>query len=403
MARTAAASVPDTQDTILRTLHLILFALCVANIAWLVAMYAGGNFLLDSESRPRPVDFVSVWAAGRIALEGQAETAYDWTILEEMQNAAVGFEFPGRYNWHYPPTFLFVAAALAVFPYLTALVLWIALTFPLYLVTVRWIAGHPLGWPLAAGFPATLATIAAGQNGFLTASLIGGTLGFLERRPVLAGICLGLLTYKPQFGLLFPIVLVATRQWTVFWVAALTGVVFAAASWLAFGTDAWVAFLDWLPVTSNAFLSEGHAELGKLQSVFAVVRVMGGAESLAWTLQTILALLVAAALCVLWRGKAAFELKAAGLATGTLLATPYVYLYDTVVLAVAIAFLLRLWLAVGFRAYELAGLAMAAALIMAFTFLRVPFAFGSALIVFALVFLRAWPSIASRGRSRAAA
>ena len=43
-----------------------------------------------------------------------------------------------------------------------------------------------------------------GQNGFLTAALIGGTLYLIPIRPVLAGICLGLLTYKPQYGLLFP-------------------------------------------------------------------------------------------------------------------------------------------------------------------------------------------------------
>ena len=52
-----------------------------------------------------------------------------------------------------------------------------------------------------------------GQNGFLTAALIGGTLYLMPVRPVLAGICLGLLTYKPQYGLLFPIVLVAAGHW----------------------------------------------------------------------------------------------------------------------------------------------------------------------------------------------
>ena len=86
-----------------------------------------------------------------------------------------------------------------------------------------------------------------------------------------------------------------------------------------------------------------------------------------------------------------------------MLATPYVYLYDCVVLAVAVAFLMRLWLAAGFRGYELACLAVAAVLMMTFTFVQVPFAFGSTLIVFALVLLRAWPALLPRGRHRAAA
>lgn len=403
MARTAVVPVPDTQATILRALHLALFALCVANIAWLIALYAGGSFLFDPLGRPKPVDFVNVWAAGRLALEGQAAAAYDWAVHKQFQNMAVGFEFPGRYNWHYPPTFLFVAVPLATVPFLAAMAAWIALTLPLYLLTVRWIVGHPLGWLLAAGFPAALATTAVGQNGFFTASLIGGMLGFMERRPALAGVCLGLLTYKPQFGLLFPIVLVVARQWRVFWVAAATGTGLALLAVLVFGVDSWIAFFDWLPVTSKAFLSEGRAEIGKQQSLFALVRVLGGSESLAWAAQAALALLVAAAVSLLWRSKAAFELKAAGLAAGTLLATPYVYLYDSVVLAIAVAFLMRLWLAVGFRGYELAGLVVAAALMMAFPFLRMPFAFGSALIVFALVFLRAWPVLLPRSPRRAAA
>ncbi len=401
MARTAAVPVPDTQATILRALHLILFALCVANIAWLVAMYAGGTFLFDSLGRPKPVDFVSFWAAGKLALQGQGAAAYDWAIHKQFQNMSVGYDFPGRYNWHNPPTFLLIATALAIVPFLVSLTAWLAITLSVYLVTVRWIVGQPIGWLLAAGCPATLATVAAGQNGFLTASLIGGTLGFMERRPVLSGICLGLLTYKPQFGLLFPLVLVAARRWTVFWVATLTGVAFAALSWVAFGGAAWVAFFDWLPVTSQAFLSEGRAELGKQQSLFAVMRLLGGPEPLAWTLQAIFTAVVALTVCILWRGKSAFELKAAGLAAGTMLATPYAYLYDGPVLAVAVAFLLRIWLAVGFRSYELASLAAAAALMIAFTFLRVPFAFGSALIVFALVLLRAWPVLLPRALHRA--
>jgi arabinofuranan 3-O-arabinosyltransferase len=403
MARSATMPAPAMQDATLRALHLVLFALCVANVAWLAAMYAGGNFLFDSLGRPKPVDFVSFWAAGKLALQGQATAAYDWAIHKQFQNLSVGYDFQGRYNWHNPPTFLLVATGLATVPFLISLVAWLAVTFSIYLVTVRWIAGHPLGWLLAAGSPATLATIAAGQNGFLTASLIGATLGFLERRPVLSGVCLGLLTYKPQFGLLFPIVLAVAGQWRVFWTAAATGAALALLSTLAFGFDSWIAFFNWLPVTSQHFLSEGHAEIGKQQSLFAIVRVLGGPESLAWAAQAVLALIVAAAVCFLWRSKAAFELKAAGLAAGTMLATPYVYLYDGPVLAVAVAFLLRYWLVAGFRAYELAGLTVAAAFMMAFTFLRVPFAFASALIVFVLVFMRAWPAVAPQTPGRASA
>ena len=85
-----------------------------------------------------------------------------------------------------------------------------------------------------------------GQNGFLTASLIGGALYLMPMRPVLSGICLGLLSYKPQYGLLFPLVQIAASQWTVFATAAFVAVALAALSWLAFGTESWQAFLHWM-------------------------------------------------------------------------------------------------------------------------------------------------------------
>ena len=113
-----------------------------------------------------------------------------------------------------------------------------------------------------------------GQNGFLTAALIGGTLYLMPVRPVLAGICLGLLSYKPQYGLLFPLVLIAASQWTVFITAGVTAIALAFASWLAFGTESWQAFFHWMPMFSQAFLTEGKATWWKLQSLFSLVRYL---------------------------------------------------------------------------------------------------------------------------------
>jgi hypothetical protein len=85
----------------------------------------------------------------------------------------------------------------------------------------------------------------------------------------------------------------------------------------------------------------------------------GASVPLAYVVQFTLALTLAASLAWLWRSDAAFELKAAALATGSLLATPYVLDYDLVVLAVAIAFFARHGLARGFRDYEISLLAAA--------------------------------------------
>jgi hypothetical protein len=191
---------------------------------------------------------------------------------------------------------------------------------------MRAIVGRPFGLLLAAAFPVALTNTLVGQNGFLTASLIGGALYWLPARPVLAGICLGLLSYKPQYGLLFPLVLIAASQWTVFVTAGIVAVAMAALSWLAFGTESWQAFFHWMPMFSQAFLTEGRAPWGKMQSIFALVRYFGGVEQLAWVFQWILSGTVAVLLALMWRSRVSYPLKAAALAAGTLLITPYLFL-----------------------------------------------------------------------------
>jgi hypothetical protein len=207
----------------------------------------------------------------------------------------------------------------------------------------------------------------------------------LERRPALAGVCLGLLTYKPQFGLLFPLVLIADRRWRTIAVASLVALGLAALSWLAFGAASWQAFVHWIPITSRVVLGEGHADFSRLQSVFGLIRAHGGSEALAFTVQGTVSVALAAGLAVLWRSRTAFDLKAAALAAGTLLATPYLYMYDVVILAVAVAFLLRFALQHGFIAAEIAALASAGVLILIFPYVKTQVGLAAVAIVLTLV------------------
>ncbi|HEX9471417.1 MAG TPA: glycosyltransferase family 87 protein, partial [Bradyrhizobium sp.] len=194
-----------------------------------------------------------------------------------------------------------------------------------------------------------------------------------------------------QYGLLFPLVLIATSQWTVFVTAGCVAVAMAFASWLAFGTESWQAFFHWMPMFSQAFLTEGRAPWWKLQSIFALVRYFGGTEQLAWIVQWIMTGSVAAGLVLMWRSRISHSLKAAALAAGTLLTTPYLFMYDMMVLAVPVAFLVRIGLATGFRRYEVAALTCAFALIVSFTFLGLPVGLGATLIVASLILRRAGP------------
>jgi hypothetical protein len=375
-------------DKIRHRLELAAFALALGYGLFLLGCVFQGYWLIDGARQPIANDFVNVWAAGRLVLDGHSAAAYDWTLHREVEVAAVGHEFEGYYGWHYPPTFLFVAAALASLPYLAAALIWLAATLPAYVAAVRAIIGERLGILLACAFPGVVWNISAGQNGFLTAALIGGVLVSLPRRPIVAGILLGLLTYKPQFGLLFPLVLLLEGNWRVLAAAAATAAAMVAAS-LALGPDSWRAFFEWMPVTSTAVFADGRAGLNKLQSRFGVVRWLGGSMTAASVAQGLLVAGLALALAKLWRATVRYEIKAAALASASLLATPYLYIYDFPVLAIPLAFLLRIGLAEGFLPLEWPAIAATCGLVLVFPALAMPTGFVAAIIVAILVARRA--------------
>jgi alpha-1,2-mannosyltransferase len=205
---------------------------------------------------------------------------------------------------------------------------------------------------LALAYPAVFINLGHGHNGFLTAALMAGALTHLDRRPLIAGILIGLLAYKPQFGLLIPLVLAVSGRWRVFFAAAATVAALALAVTLAFGMDVWTAFFASTKFTRSVVLEQGGTGWYKIQSVFSWVRLWGGSVPLAYAVQGAATLAVAAALGWLWRTRAAFPLQAAALLIGTVLATPYVLDYDLMLLAPAIAFLAADGATCGFGLYE---------------------------------------------------
>ena len=370
------------------TLLNVSFVLAIVTLAYFPAAYLTHAWIFDADGRGIPTDFVNVWAAGKLALEGHPAQAWDWDIQKQVELALLRQDFVGHFAWHYPPPFLFVASFLAQFPYAAAFIGWAAFSMVPYLAVMRAIIGRNAGLVLAIGFPAAFINILVGQNGFLTASLIGGMLYLMPTRPVLAGICLGLLSYKPQYGLLFPLVLLAAAEWTVLFTAAIVTVTIAAASWLAFGTESWQAFFHWIPMFSQAFLTEGRAPWFKMQSLFALVRYVGGTEQLGWIFQWVLTAAVAVVLVVMWRST-----------------TPYLFMYDLVVLAIAIAFLIRAGLDEGFARHETMALVLVFALLATFLFLGQPVGFPAILIVFGLILGRcaAWRAAEAASMQLAAA
>jgi alpha-1,2-mannosyltransferase len=338
-----------------RGYSLILLGLCIVAMAGWIVLSDG---LIDRNGKPIGTDFSNVYAAGDLAWQGRAADAYDPPLQHAAEKAVFGRDVP-FYGWHYPPFFLGIAFLVAAMPYAWGLSAWLAASFAAYLAAIRAILPRRETLLIAAAFPAVFINIGHGQNGFLTTALLGGALQLLTRRPWLAGVLIGLLSYKPQFGVLIPVALIAGGHWRTIGAAALTVMALLALSTLAFGTGIWHAFADSTTFTQAVVLEAGGTGWQKIQSIFSAVRMWGGSVPLAYTAQIALALTLAATLAWLWRSDAAFELKAAALAVASLLATPYVLDYDLVVLSLAIAYLVRLGLASGFRDFEISILAAA--------------------------------------------
>jgi len=349
-------------------MRLVAFALLVAMLAGAGFLIATSNGLNDRFGRPLGTDFSNVYAAGTYVRDGQPAAPFDPAKQFARERAIFGAATQ-FYGWHYPPYFLGLAAALATMPYWLSLLVWQGVTLILYLLAIRAIvfsSPSPAGegkmkmWLLfALAFPAVFINLGQAHNGFLTAALIGTALCLLDRRPIIAGVLIGLLAYKPQFGVLIPLVLVASGRWRAFAAAAVTVALMTLAVTLAFGVDVWTAFLASTKFTRIIVLEQGGTGWYKIQSVFSWVRMWGGSIALAYAAQIGVTLALAAALVWLWRSSAAYPLKAAGLLIGSLLATPYSLDYDLMVLAPAIAYLSIDGIARGFSPYEktvLAGL-----------------------------------------------
>jgi hypothetical protein len=307
------------------------------------------------ESQNIGTDFMDVWAAGKLALQGKPAAAYDYQQHMDVQKAALQWPHGKKvpfYGWHYPPMFLMAAEVLALLPYGIALLVWMALTLPMYLAAIRAIIPGREAMMAALAFPAVFVNIGHGQNGFLTAGLFGGALALLEKRPWVSGILFGLLAYKPQFGVIIPIALLAGRHWRPIVSATATVLATAALSYALFGIETWKAFIGSAKLTQDIVLEQGGTGFEKIQSIFAAVRLWHGGIGLAYNLQGIVALAATVAVIWAWRRDGEPALKYAVLAVASLMATPYVLDYDLIILALPIAWMASVGLRSGFLPWE---------------------------------------------------
>ena len=203
------------EEKIYFTIIMVITSFCltfyVGNLFRIWGPILSGQSLLAPKIRnPIALDFPLHWTASFLALTGKSASVYDYKQLQAVEKNLTGF---GPHPWPYPPTGLLVDLPLALTPYFVSLAIWLTVTLGVYLLVVYLIAPHPLTIVWSLAFLGTFENFYFGQNGFLSAALLGGGLLLLESNPLVAGLLLGLLSYKPHIFALIPLALLVGRQW----------------------------------------------------------------------------------------------------------------------------------------------------------------------------------------------
>lgn len=361
------ASTPHISRPVSRRWMLLGLLVFMAYLVTVAAIHIDGRNSAARGDKPLLTDFTSLYAASLLA---QSKTALDLYRTQEMYQAsllAAQAAYDGKLSekqaravgvhpWMYPPPFILLALPLASLPYLLAWLVWLGVTSVPYLLAMRMILQDRSFWLIALGAPPVFFNIMYGQTGFLVAGLIGLGLVWLRSRPVLAGICIGLASIKPHFGLLLPFALIAGAHWKTLWTATATVLTAAVAAGLLFGADTWLAFIGTLMANARG-IEQGVFKLSVMTSVLGALHYLGFSMSTAWNGQAVAACLMLAAVIWAWWRQPSHPgfpgLEAAVLCTATLLAVPMAYLYDLMLLVPAIAWLWADMQARGCRPWEL--------------------------------------------------
>jgi hypothetical protein len=302
---------------------IILAALCVEFIQ---------NIL-----HPTSRDFVSFWGAAQLALAGHSAAAYDRAALHAVQTTVATFT-RGEMPFPYPPAYLLLVIPFGLLPFATGMVAWSLSTLAFYLSAARRLFPRS-GW-LAAAFPAVFANASIGQNAFVTTGIFMAGLALLESSPIAAGAVLGCLVIKPQLGLLVPVALIAGRRWWAIVGAAISSTAIMLLGLLLFGMATTMAWIHQLPLYATIG-RDGLVGWSKLGSVYAAARLAGLASGPAILLHALVLMAAAAAVWRIWRSDCDYGAKVAILSAATLLASPYVFFYDAVILVPAFLWLAR--------------------------------------------------------------
>jgi alpha-1,2-mannosyltransferase len=328
--------------------------------------WSSNGFTLSNGYRPG-TDFSVFWVASHVMQHGAPAHVYDYVAFGKLEQLLLGgFQHGGFLPWLYPPMFLLLVTPLALLPFWPAFFAFVSASVAIFVAGVLRVSGLSaaigsamLARIVVAACPCVFVCATFGQNSLLTAALVAFAVAWIEPKPILAGICIGLLAAKPQMAMLFPLVLIAARAWRVMAVAAVTAVLFTALSLLVCGPQSLHLFLASADLARDITLEHGQRFWLASPTPFAAFRLANMDLPVAYIAQGGVALVAAACACDVWRRTREIGARAAVLAVATLIANPYVWHYELAWLGIALAWMVAMGLKRGWARGEQTVLAIA--------------------------------------------
>jgi hypothetical protein len=304
---------------------------------------SGSNFYFEN-------DFSIFWTVSRLSLEGKTILAYDYLfLLERVRETAPVINS----RWFYFPTYDLLILPLGLLPYGLSFAVFMTATYLAYAATIwRILPYKETLWWLAA-FGGTWLNLRFGQNGFITAALVGVGLLNFHKRPLLCAICIGTLSIKPHLAILFPFALIASKAWKTLTYTIFTTLFFLITSTYVIGLESLTASLT--NVIQARELIENPDSIGFWQimpTFFAFCKLLGLSNSISYLIHYVVATFAATSVWIVWRSPVNQDLKNVVFILGTLLISPYLHIYDLTWLALAIAWTTKFGLHYGWKVAE---------------------------------------------------
>lgn len=286
-------------------------------------------------------DFTNLWAGTRMALKGNVGYLFDAEAYRRELRLLLSPLLPNQ-EWSYPPSMLLIGIPFAGLPIFIAYVLWTLGTLFLLLLATKQL--DLVWWArlFIVVSPAAIMDAVFGQNGALTTALLLSGLLLAPSRPVIAGILLGLLTVKPQLGVLVPFCLLAAGNYRAILSAGATALLLVIATGLLFGFEVWSLFWTETRPLMTAILEAPFPQGYQMNAVtfFMLARSLGLDLAASYSFQSIASVVAITMTLWLWRSatKVDHRSKVCLTAILTLVAMPYGYVYDTIPISVTVAY-----------------------------------------------------------------